>query len=154
MIVGQRKAMHSAIPSRFRAILRAAAGLAIGALTWWAVLGLEFVVLRASWPAYLAAEPDKAYTLPMLLARLAIFSTTIFAASAAAALSARDVRLAWLAGAVIFLLSVPPHLYPGTVWDDYPVWYHLAYLASIFPIAVFAARVVSRSHWPAPSSVA
>jgi len=125
--------------TRSRGLLFAAA-VAAGAATWWLILGLGFLVLRAIWHDYAAAEPQKAYTLGMLGARLLIFSLTIGATSAVAGLIARDERLAWFAGFLILAFSVPSHLYPGYVWDDYPAWYHILYLASILPIAWVSGR--------------
>ena len=134
---------------------RLAGAIALGAVTWFATLGAAFIVLRHGWPAYLAAEPEKAYTLPMLLSRLFIYASTIAAASGVAARSAGDERLAWLAGAIILLGSVPSHVYPGYVWDDYPTWYHLFYLASILPISWLAGRWSrSRADGPALESAA
>lgn len=124
---------------RTRSLL-ALAAVALGAATWWAVLGGGFLLLRAVWPAYVDAEPQKAYTLAMLAVRLLIFSTAIAAASGVAAILARDERLAWLAGLLILILSIPSHLVPGYVWNDYPAWYHLVYLASILPISWGAGR--------------
>ncbi len=122
-------------------LLRAAAAIAAGGFVWWAVLGGAMLLLRTLWPAYGAAYPEKSYTLVMLFARLVIFSSTILAASAVATAIGRDRRLAWLAGAIILALSIPPHLYPGTVWDDYPPWYHFVYLASIVPLALVGGRL-------------
>lgn len=117
-----------------------AGAIALGAVTWFVALGSAFVVLRQIWPAYVAAEPEKAYTLPMLFSRLLIFGSVIAASSGVAARVAGDARLAWLAGAIILAASIPSHLYPGYVWDDYPAWYHLSYLCSILPIAWVAGR--------------
>jgi len=122
------------------AALRLAAGLALGWATSSVVLSGSFVVLRASWPEYAMADPEKAYTLTMLLVRLFIFSSMIAATSAVATLVSGNRHLPWVAGGVILAVSVPPHLYPGYVWDDYPAWYHIAYLISIVPIAISAGR--------------
>jgi hypothetical protein len=78
----------------------------------------------------------------MLFVRLVIFSAMIAATAGVATLAARDKRVAWIAGGLILALSIPPHLYPGYVWNDYPAWYHIVYLLSILPIAVFAGRSV------------
>jgi len=80
----------------------------------------------------------------MLLVRLLIFSSMIAATSAAATLVARDKRFPWIAGGLILAFSLPDHFYPGYVWDDYPVWYHIVYLLSILPIAVIAGTGVQR----------
>jgi hypothetical protein len=106
------------------------------------ILNGGFALLRASWPAYALAEPEKAYTLAMLFVRLLIFSSMIVATSGVATLIAGDKRVAWVAGGLILALSIPPHLYPGYVWDDYPAWYHIIYLLSILPLALLGRRCV------------
>lgn len=130
------------------AIARVLAGLLLGWATSWVVLHGGFTLLRAAWPDYAAADPDRAYTLAMLLVRLVIFSTMIAATSAVATLAAGDKRMAWFAGLVVLAVSIPPHLYPGTVWEEYPAWYHIVYLLSIVPIAV-AGGTVAHRHAPA-----
>jgi hypothetical protein len=123
-----------------RSVLRIVAGVALGWAASWAILNGGFACLRAVWPDYAAAEPEKAYTLTMLFVRLVIFSAMIAGTTAVATLVAGDERVVWLAGGLILAFSIPPHLYPGTVWDDYPVWYHVVYLVSILPIAWFTGR--------------
>ncbi len=124
--------------------VRVFAALTLGWATSWVVLTGGFELLRATWPGYAAADPEKAYTLTMLFVRLLIFSSMIAATSGVATLVAGDRRIAWIAGGLILALSIPPHLYPGYVWDDYPAWYHIVYLLSILPCAVFAGRSVLR----------
>jgi hypothetical protein len=68
----------------------------------------------------------------------------IVATSSVATLVAGDKRVAWVAGGLILALSIPPHLYPGYVWDDYPAWYHITYLLSILPLALFGGQAVRR----------
>jgi hypothetical protein len=125
-------------------LLRRISGLVLGSATSWVVLNGGFALLRASWPDYALADPEKAYTLTMLFVRLFIFSSMIAATSGVATLIAGDKRFAWIAGGLILALSIPAHFYPGYVWDDYPAWYHIVYLLSILPIAVIAGRSVQR----------
>ncbi len=101
-------------------------------------------MLRVAWSDYALADPTKSYTLAMLLVRLVIFSTTIASTSAVAALVAGDKRAPLVTGGIILALSIPPHLYPGYVWDDYPAWYHILYLLSVVPIAIFGGQQVQR----------
>jgi hypothetical protein len=124
--------------------LRIGMALLLGWATSWVVLNAGFVALRAVWAAYALADPDKAYTLSMLFVRLVIFSTMIASTSAIATLVSGNKRFSWLAGGVILAMSIPPHLYPGYVWNDYPAWYHIAYLFSIIPLAVLAGQLVKR----------
>ncbi len=126
------------------AVLRFVAGLALGWATSWTILTGGFSLLRVVWPDYALAEPEKAFTLTMLFVRLVIFTAMIAATAGVATLVAGDRRVAWIAGGLILALSLPPHLYPGYVWEDYPAWYHFVYLLSILPIAAFAGRLVRR----------
>lgn len=128
------------------AALRFVAGPALGWATSWSVLTGSFALLRLIWPAYASAEPERAYTPPMLLARLLVFAAMIAATSGVATVVARDMRLAWIASGLILALSLPPHLYPGYLWDDHPAWYDIVYLLSILPIAALAGRFVRRRH--------
>jgi hypothetical protein len=125
-------------------VLRFVAGLALGWVTSWAILRGGFALLRVAWPDYALADPEKAYTLTMLFARLIVFSAMIAATAGVAALVAGRKRIAWIAGGLILALSLPPHLYPGYVWGDYPAWYHIVYLVSILPIAALGGRWARR----------
>lgn len=124
--------------------LRWLAAIGAAALTWHVVLGGSMGVLRLAWPAYDAAYPERDYTLAMLWVRLVVFSVSVVATSAVAVRVGRDRRLAWIAGFAILAFSLPPHLYPGTVWDQYPPWYHYTWLISIVPMAV--ARNLTQSN--------
>ncbi len=126
------------------AVLRFVAGLALGWATSWTILTGGFSLLRVVWPDYALAEPEKAFTLTMLFVRLVIFTAMIAATAGVATLVAGDRRVAWIAGGLILALSLPPHLYPGYVWEDYPAWYHFVYLLSILPIAAYSGRLVRR----------
>lgn len=130
-------------------ILRILAAVLVGFVVSRIVLDGGSVLLRAGWPAYAVAEPDRAYSLAMLLVRLVLFSTMIGAVSVTGTLVARDERFSWLGGALILAISIPPHLYPGYVWEFYPAWYHIVYLLSIIPIALIAGRLAGRHIPPA-----
>lgn len=122
--------------------LRLVAGLVLGWAASWAIMALGVFVLRSLWPAYVLAEPEKAFSLGMLFARLSIFAALIAGAAGVATLVAGDRRAAWIAGGMILLVSLPPHLY--YLWDEYPAWYHFVYLLSILPIAAYTGRAVRR----------
>ena len=51
------------------------------------------------------------------------------------------LRAIRISGLVIFTFSIPPHLYPGTVWDDYPIWYHLFFLALVVPMHLVGGKL-------------
>jgi hypothetical protein len=129
--------------AKLKTAIRLVVGLMLGGVAAWAIMAGGFSLLRGMWPEYALAEPEKAFTLAMLFARLGIFSALIAGAASVATIVARDGRAAWLAGGLILLLSLPPHLY--YLWDDYPAWYHFVYLLSIVPIAAYSGRVVRQT---------
>jgi len=128
-------------------IVRFIASLVVGCGVVVALSAVAFSALRALWPEYVAAEPDKAFTLGMLFARLGIAAVLTIAAACAATLVAGDrgVAAACL-GALFLVVSLPAHL--DYVWDDYPAWYHFVYLVSLVPLAYGSARAL-RSVVPA-----
>lgn len=125
-------------------VFRCALGLLLGAVVWKAVSAGLFAGLRLAWPAFAAVEPERAYTLGMLLVRLILFAIMVAAASAVATLVSRHAWMPVLAGLVILLPSFWIHVTPP-VWEAYPVWYHVVYVAYIVPIAVCAGRAALRS---------
>lgn len=130
--------------------MRVLVAIGAGALAWHLVLGTSMGILRLLWPAYDAAYPERDYTLAMLCVRLAIFSTTTIVTGIAAVVVGRDERLAGVAGLAILGLSIPPHLYPGYIWNEYPAWYHYTWLLSIVPLSL--ASIPVRRKWEARRS--
>jgi|APMI01.1.fsa_nt_gi hypothetical protein len=108
------------------------------------------MVVRHLWPAYVLAEPTKAYSLAMLCARLAVGAVCLVAAAWVATRVARDTgTAAWWLGGVVLAVSLWDHLV--RVWADYPAWYHLVYLSYLLPLAVLSGRVASRRSRVSPA---
>jgi hypothetical protein len=54
--------------------------------------------------------------------------------------SAFIARSSWTAvvtGALLLLAFIPQHI---SLWDKFPVWYHLTFLTSLVPLAVVGGR--------------
>ena len=120
-------------------LLRTFGALVAGAIAWEAVVVLATLMGRLAWPAYAAVEEPRVFTLDMLLSRLAVGSLATLAFGAMVSWvtrgetkSTRMVILAWL------LFSVVDHI---IVWDQFPVWYHLVYLAYIVPLTLLGGRI-------------
>jgi hypothetical protein len=50
----------------------------------------------------------------------------------------------WLCGLLLLLLNLPVHL-SDPVWSDYPLWYHLIYLAYIAPLTILGGKLANKS---------
>lgn len=110
-------------------------GAALAGLVLFALI--EFLASRAalaSWPDYAHAAPSRDYSITMLLVRLIAGALGILAASAFSTwVGGGDRRTAFWLGLILLLLSVVHHYF---IWDQYPVWYHLAWFALIVPISM------------------
>ncbi len=113
-------------------ILRSILAVVAAAVTWLAVVSLLDRVLRLTIAGYTEAEPSFAFTLDMMLARLAIAALSSLAAGAMAATIARSAKWApWITGALFLLMFVPEH---ARLWQVLPVWYHLTFLLTLVPL--------------------
>jgi len=121
--------------------LRLLSALVTGFIVAVAIARLTFGHLGDVWPDYATAEPEKAYTLAMLLARLGLAAfVTICAAITATIVAGDRGRAAGVLGLIFVAISLPSHLHYA--WDDYPAWYHVVYLAFLVPIALSSAWFV------------
>ena len=118
-------------------------GIFVGGCVGVAVAIAATLLVRRLWPAYVRAEPTKAYSVPMLLARLTVGALCMAVAAWVATRVAEDAGTAarWLGG-VVFAVSLWDHLV--LVWADYPGWYHLVYLSYLVPLAVVSGRLAAR----------
>ncbi len=121
-----------------KSVLRFIASLIVGCVI---AIAIAYAVLRALWPEYAPAEPQKDYTLAVLFSRLAVGALCRAGAACVTTIIAGDNGRAarWL-GAIFVVISLPSHLY--YVWNGYPVWYHLLYLSYLVLIAGLTARVL------------
>ena len=96
-------------------------------------------VSKELWPEYAAAVADRAYTLPMLLSRLASGAAAIvFATWLAVMLGKQSLKTGFLIGVSLLVLNILWHV---NIWDKYPVWYHLTWFAIIMPSALLGGRL-------------
>jgi hypothetical protein len=99
------------------------------------------VFARHIWPDYAAAFPSRSYTASMLWVRLVAGAAGTFCAGLTASLLAQTYKAALWFGAVMLVSSIIWHI---GIWAEYPVWYHLAWFASLLPMAAWGGRFNSR----------
>ena len=120
-------------------------GVVVGLMMWFVAAVVAGVLLRSVWPEYVAASGDMSFTLPMKITRLSIGALATFAAGGVTALIGRSSRMAVVTGALLLLIFIPEHI---SLWDKFPIWYHLTFLASLVPLAVVGGRMADRQRRP------
>ena len=111
-------------------MIRASLAVIIGLVVWVICATALDIPLRYTLPGYAAAEPQLQFTLPMMIARLALpGAVPSVAAGFAGAWISRGNRRAVAALAIVLLaIFLPTHYY---VWTKVPLWYHLVFLGSL-----------------------
>jgi len=129
-------------------MIRTIASIVCGVVAWFIVATIGNLVIRLSWPDYVAVETSMAFTLPMMLARLLVSAVASLAAGALTAWIARGNRKAVMGvGIVLTLLFIPIHY---NLWDKFPLWYHAVFLISIFPLTLAGAYLSGSANRAAP----
>ena len=124
-------------------MLRNAAGALAGLVAWVLIVTVLNFGLRLWLPGYVEAEPAMGFTLAMKIARLAIAVLTSLAAGALVRVIAPTSRWApWIVGLVLLALFVPEHI---SLWNRFPVWYHLTFLVTLAPLVALGSRLWTQS---------
>lgn len=119
---------------------RTAFGVVAGLAAWVTIAAGAGVIMRGAWPEYATVADAMTFTLPMMVARLAIGALATLAAGLIAAVIARQSALASLIPGVLLLaVFIPQHI---TLWDKFPVWYHLTFLGSLVPLTHLGGKIV------------
>jgi len=108
-------------------------GVVVGLAVWVLVVSVAVLVMRETWPSYARVADAMTFTLPMMMARLAIGAgATLAMGLATAVVSRRSLGATLAAGALLLLAFIPEHI---RLWDKFPIWYHLTFLLSLVPLA-------------------
>jgi hypothetical protein len=120
--------------------VRYAVAVAVGLLVWVVVATLINFGLRAAIPDYRAEEVAMSFSLIAQLSRLALgLVSTAAAAAATAVLSRGSIGVCLTLGCILLALFVPVHV---SLWQKFPVWYHLFFLVSLPLGAYVVGRLV------------
>jgi hypothetical protein len=125
-------------------------GVVAGLAVWVGVVMAAGAVMRGAWPAYALVADAMTFTLPMMIARLTIGAVaTLVMGFTTAMLAHRSIVPSVLSGVLLLLAFIPQHM---MLWEKFPVWYHLTFLASLVPLTVAGATLRTRSHWLRPAT--
>jgi hypothetical protein len=117
----------------------------LAGLIAYAMIGLfGLFLLRFSWADYAIASKDKSYTLTMMIFRLSVgILAAIFAGISATKIANDEGKSAWFVGIIVFCVGCYNHFFTS-VWTDYPIWYHFAFILPIIPVTRFSHRLLLR----------
>ncbi len=128
---------------REHSIVKTIVAVIAGLVTWIIVATVINLPLRAGWPHYHDAETAFNFTLGMKLARLVLGALSSLCGGFVAGWITRGSTMAATAlGIVLLALFVPNHY---LLWDKFPVWYHLTFLISLFPLTLLGAALSNRN---------
>jgi hypothetical protein len=116
-------------------------GVIAGLAAWLLVATVAGLIMRNSWPEYAAVAEAMHFTLPMMIARLAIGALATLAAGFVTALITRSAVARLIPGVLLLIAFIPQHV---MLWDKFPLWYHLTFLLSLVPLTYVGNRVVPR----------
>jgi hypothetical protein len=113
-----------------------------GLLVWVAIVTVAGTIMRVSWPAYANVAEAMTFSLPMLLARLSIGAlATLGAGLVATVIAPRSKLVTLMPGLLLLVTFIPQHI---SLWDKFPVWYHLTFLLSLVPLTYIGGTISSR----------
>ena len=118
-------------------MLKGIAGVIGGLVAWFLIATIGNRVLRAAWPGYAEVEVSMTFTLGMLLVRLVLGALSSLGAGLVAALitNRSGIAIKSLAG-MLLILFIPVHY---SLWERFPTWYHLVFLASLVVVTLLGA---------------
>jgi hypothetical protein len=122
--------------------MRWVAAVVGGFVAWWVVATVGNFAVRALIPGYADVERAMNFTLDMQVARLVTGAlASLVAGWVAARIGRGSSRAVW--GLVIALLALFIPVHYG-LWDRFPLWYHLVFLASLVVATLAGAALVRR----------
>lgn len=123
-------------------MLKTIVAVVAGFFVFFAIVYGVGLVMRVSWSDYAAVADPIAFTLPMLIARLAIgVVAALVAGWATARLASKPHAAAIALGILLVVFFIPVHV---QLWSSFPVWYHLFFLLTLLPLSVAGGIMAGR----------
>jgi hypothetical protein len=112
-------------------MVRNIVGVVAGLATFLAVAFVAGFIMRAMWPAYVSVVDAMTFTLPMMIARLSIGALAAIATGFVAACVTQSPIARLIPGFILLIIFIPDHV---TLWNKFPIWYHLWFLLTLVPL--------------------
>jgi hypothetical protein len=108
---------------------------------WFLIANVGNHVLRMTWPGYSEVEVAKTFTVGMLIARLFLGAICSLCAGFVAAWITNRSVLAIKSLAGLLLIMFLPVI---TLWERFPPWYHVIFLASLVVVTLLGGLLYPR----------
>jgi succinyl-CoA synthetase alpha subunit len=121
-------------------------GVVAGLAVWLFIAIVAGLFMRETWPAYAIVADAMTFTLPMMIARLSIGAFATVSMGFVTARIAQSAVARLIPGLILLIVFIPEHV---MLWDKFPIWYHLSFLASLVPLTYVGnsfARGAMRQH--------
>src|SRR5262245_16067396 len=112
-------------------------GVVAGLVAWLVVTTVAGLILRAAWPEYARVADAMTFSLGMKVARLSIGAVATLAMGWIVGIITRSGTAILVAGSILLVAFIPVHI---SLWDKFPVWYHLTFLLSLVPLTYVGGR--------------
>jgi hypothetical protein len=122
-------------------MLRQIGGVVGGVVVWFLIANVGNHVLRVTWPGYSEVEVATTFTLGMLIARLLLGAISSLCAGFAAAWVTNRSMFAIKSLAGLLLIMFLPVI---TLWERFPPWYHVVFLASVVVVTLLGGLLYPR----------
>jgi hypothetical protein len=123
-------------------MVRATIGILVGFVIWFVAATLGNLLVRTLIPTYVAAEAVMAFTLPMLLARLAVgLLSSLVAGFACSFVTRRSRRAIYVFSVTMVVFFLPVHY---NLLAKFPIWYHVAFLGTLAPLIILGGALRGR----------
>lgn len=120
------------------------AGIVAGLIAWTIAATIGNLMFRVAWAGYAEAEISMMFTLAMMVARLLLGAlSSLCAGFVVAWITKRNGTGAKVLGIVVTAMFFPVHY---LLWDKFPIWYHVIFLASLFPLTFLGAKLAQRAN--------
>jgi hypothetical protein len=122
-------------------MLRKIGGIVGGVIAWFVIANVGNLVMRVTWPGYSEVEVAKTFTLGMLIARLLLGAISSLCAGFVAAWVTNRSMLAIKSLAGVLVVMFLPVI---TLWERFPPWYHMVFLASLVAVTLLGGLLYPR----------
>ena len=123
-------------------MLKSICAVVVAVVAWFLTAVVGNLLIRAVLPGYTEVEADMNFTLPMKLCRLALaLVASLCAGSVCAAIADSNRNAAKVLGCGLLLFFLPVHY---SLWDKFPVWYHLFFLVTLAPAVLLGSALYSK----------